>query len=281
MVGKSKGTGRRLLVTGGASGIGASTARLAAARGYRVVIADVNLKGALAVARSIGSTCKAVRLDITSEQQWVQVLDRIWTDLGGLDVLVSNAAIVCTGRAADLKAAEHQRMMDVNYMGTLKGMLAVLPRMKAQGSGHLVTVCSMTAFLPFPGIATYAAAKHALRAFHHALALEERASPLDFTIVHPTSTETPMLEQEAKDDAVAMAFAGPSVGPDHVAAVILDAIEARAVEVFMPPERARTVRLVGTNPRALRKLVIRNEIIGMKNLLARRHRRGRGRNRAA
>jgi NAD(P)-dependent dehydrogenase (short-subunit alcohol dehydrogenase family) len=263
---------KKLLVTGGASGIGAATARLAAQRGHRVMIADVNTRGVRAVARSIGDRALPVSLDITSERQWKRVLDHAWSKLGGLDVLVNNAAIVRTGFARDVSISDHQQTLDVNYMGALKGMLAVLPRFKAQGSGHFLTVCSMTAFLPFPGIASYAAAKHALRAFHHALALEERRGPLKFTIVHPTSTETPMLEQEARDDALALAFAVPSVTAEQVASVILDALDSDAVEVFMPPSRARAIRLVGTNPRALRKLVEQNEIIGRKNLRARRRR---------
>jgi NAD(P)-dependent dehydrogenase (short-subunit alcohol dehydrogenase family) len=265
-----KGKGKKLLITGGASGIGAATARLAAERGHRVMIADINTRGVRAVARSIGDRALPASLDITSARQWKRVLDHAWAKLGGLDVLVNNAAIVRTGYARDVSIADHQQTLDVNYMGALKGMLAVLPRFKAQGSGHLLTVCSMTAFLPFPGIASYAAAKHALRAFHHALALEERHGPLKFTIVHPTSTETPMLEQEARDDALALAFAVPTVTAQHVASVIVDALDSDAVEVFMPPSRARAVRMVGTNPRALRKLVEQNEIIGAKNLRARR-----------
>jgi NAD(P)-dependent dehydrogenase (short-subunit alcohol dehydrogenase family) len=264
---------KRLLVTGAASGIGAATARLAASRGHKVLMADVNTPGVRAVARSIGDGVIPISLDITSERQWERALDQAWSKLGGLDVLVNNAAIVRTGYARDVTIADHQRTVDVNYMGALKGMMAALPRFKAQGAGHLLTVCSMSAFLPFPGIASYAAAKHALRAFHHALALEERKSGVNFTIVHPTSTETPMLEQEARDDALALAFAGPSVTAEYVATVILDAMERRAVEVFMPPARAKTVRLVGTSPRLLQKMVERNQVIGMKNLRARRKRR--------
>jgi len=185
-------------------------------------------------------------------------------------VLANNAAIVRTGRARDVAIADHQRTLDVNFMGPVKGMLAALPRFPAQGYGHLVTVCSMTAFLPFPGIASYAASKHALRAFHHALALEERDGPLNFTIVHPTSTETPMLDEEAKSDDVTLAFAGRSVTPEFVAGIILDAMEKKAIEIFMPPERARMVRLLGTSPRSLRKWAIRGEEIGRRNLEARR-----------
>jgi 3alpha(or 20beta)-hydroxysteroid dehydrogenase len=155
-------------------------------------------------------------------------------------------------------------------MGPLTGMLAILPRFKAQGLGQFVTVCSMTAFLPFPGLASYAAAKHALRAFHHAFAIEQRDSPFSFTIVHPTSTETPMLDQEAASDEAPLCFSSPSVSAEYVAGVVVDAMDRKALEIFMPPERARSVRLLGTNPRSLKKLVVRGEEIGAEHLKARR-----------
>ena len=261
---------KTLLITGAASGIGAATARLAAERGHRVILADIDLDGARAVAEPLGDRAVATGLDITSDAQWERVLDEAWGRFGGLDVLVNNAAIVRTGRAENVAIADHQRTMDVNFMGPVKGMLKALPRFKAQGAGHFVTVCSMTAFLPFPGLASYAAAKHALRAFHHALALEERHTPLAFTIVHPTSTETPMLEEEARSDEVNLAFASRPVTADFVADVVLTAMEKKAVEVFMPPERARTVRLLGTSPRSLRKWADHAEAIGAARLQARR-----------
>jgi NAD(P)-dependent dehydrogenase (short-subunit alcohol dehydrogenase family) len=261
---------RTILLTGGASGIGAATARRAVARGHRVVIADINFEGATSVAKSIGPGASAVALDIVSSEQWEQVLDETERRLGRLDVLINNAAVVHTGRSHNVSIEAHQQTMDVNFMGPLKGMMAALPRFKRQGSGHFVTVCSMTAFLPFPGINSYAASKHALRAFHHGLALEERETPLRFTIIYPTSTETPMLEQEASSDEVTLAFAGPSVTAESVGELILEAMEKRTIEVFMPPERARFVRLAGTNPRSLRKLVIAGEETGAQKLKARR-----------
>jgi len=261
---------KTLLLTGGASGIGAATARLAVLRGHRVLIADIDLAGAEAVAAAIGEGAAATALDITADDQWERVLDEAWSRFGRLDVLINNAAVVHPGRAASVANRDHQHTLDVNFMGPLKGMMAALPRFKAQGSGHFVTVCSMTAFLPFPGIASYAAAKHALRAFHHALAIEERDSSLTFTIVHPTSTETPMLEKEAQSDDMGLAFAGRSVSAETVGEVILDAMEKKAVEIFMPPERGKAVRRIGTSPRALRKLVVQGEEIGLARLKARR-----------
>ncbi|TPL54289.1 SDR family oxidoreductase [Mesorhizobium sp. B2-4-6] len=261
---------RIILVTGAASGIGAATARLAASAGHKVVLADINEAGARAVAAETGRDASARHLDIRSEENWNAVLDQIWTEHGRLDVLINNAAIVHTGFAIDVPIEKHRHTLDTNFMGAAIGMLTALPRFKAQGSGHLVTVASMVAFLPFPGIASYAASKHALRAFHHALAIEERLSPVRFTIVYPTATETPMLEQEAQDDAMALAFAGSPVAAEHVGRTILEAVAKKPAEVYIPPERGRFVREIGVKPRALAKMYERNEAIGAEKLKARR-----------
>jgi NAD(P)-dependent dehydrogenase (short-subunit alcohol dehydrogenase family) len=259
---------KTILLTGGASGIGAATAKLAVERGHKVLIADINSAGASSVAKAIGGGASAVELDVSRADQWEQVLDAAWDRFEHLDVLINNAAIAHAGYADKVPVAHHERTMEVNFMGPVKGMLATLPRFLKQGFGHFVTVCSMTAFLPFPGLASYAASKHALRAFHHALALEQRDSPLKFTIVYPTSTETPMLEQEAQS-GLALAFASPSMPAESAGNIILGAMEKQAVEVYIPHERGKILRRVGTNPRALREMVVRGEALGAEQLKAR------------
>jgi NAD(P)-dependent dehydrogenase (short-subunit alcohol dehydrogenase family) len=263
---------RIFLVTGAASGIGAALAARIVAAGDRVAIADIDLAGARKVAAALGDAAWAVKLDIAAAAQWESVLDKVEARFGQLDVLVNNAAIVHPGNAVDLPLAQQARTMAVNYLGPVTGSLAALRRFRAQGHGHIATVCSMTAFIPFPGLAGYAAAKHALRAFHIALALEERDGPVTFTIVHPSATETPMLEAEARSDAVALAFATPSYSADYVAGEVLKAIDARAFEAFAPPERGRIVRQIGISPRRLRKMVERNGPIGREKLAERRRR---------
>jgi short-subunit dehydrogenase len=155
-------------------------------------------------------------------------------------------------------------------MGPLTGTLAALRRFRAQGHGHIVTVCSMTAFLPFPGLASYAASKHALRSFHHAVAIEERHSSIDFTIVHPTATETPMLEQEALDESSAFAFVATSVSATFVAETIVSAIDAKTGEVFMPPEGADDIIELGVRPDKLLAIFDRAAEFGRKTQRQRR-----------
>ncbi len=259
-----------ILLTGAASGIGAASARHAISLGHSVLLADINLKGARELAASLGERAHAVELDICSAAQWERALDTAYRHFGQLDILINNAAIVCTGYARDVSLEQHQRTLNTNFMGPLTGTLATLKRFREQGHGHVVTVCSMTAFMPFPGIASYGASKQALRAFHHALALEERHGPVHFTILHPTATETPMLEQEAQDDAASFAFATESVTPEFVAETLFKAIRKKSIEVFMPPEQARAVRMLGTDPKKLRNLFDTMEEIGKQTQQARR-----------
>lgn len=256
------------LVTGAASGIGAAIARLVVDRGHKVVVADINEAGARSVAEALGDNAMAAKLDIRLPQEWESVVDAAYARFGALDVLVNNAAVVHTGLTKDVSLAKHEQTMTVNVIGPMLGMLAVLPRFRQQQSGHIVTICSMTAFLPFPGIASYAASKHALRAIHFGVAMEERHEPINFTIVHPSSTETPMLEEEART-GVALAFAVPSWKPDDVAEIVLAAIKNRKQEVCIPASRGRLVKSIGGSPRKLFEMVERNEKIGAKNLAER------------
>ncbi len=259
-----------VMITGAASGIGAATAATAAARGHRVIIADIDGERADTTAEQIGNGTWAVKLDICAEDAWKSALDAIWRREGRLDCLINNAAIVHTGWARDLALAQHRQTIETNFLGAVIGMMTALSRMKAQGSGHLVSVSSMNAFIPYPGIASYAAAKHALRAFHAAMAIEERAGPVDFTLVYPTATETPMLEKEAHDDALALAFSGTPIAAASVAEAIVDALTSKPVEIFIPPERGEAVKKLGIDPAALLSYVETNEPIGWEKLKARR-----------
>uniref|UniRef100_A0AAU1ZRV5 SDR family NAD(P)-dependent oxidoreductase n=1 Tax=Streptomyces sp. NBC_00093 TaxID=2975649 RepID=A0AAU1ZRV5_9ACTN len=244
-----------VLITGAASGIGAATAREAVRRGHRVALADIDLAGATRIADELGLGARAFELDIRDEAAWETTLDAVADQLGAVDVLVNNAGIIHTGYARQLAPDRHRHMIEVNLLGPITGMLAALPRMRAQGHGHIVTVCSMTSFLPLPGYTTYGATKHGLRAFHHSVAIEERDGPVTFSIVHPPGTRTPMLEQEMADPSSVITFAEKPLSPEKVASVIVDAIEKKPVEVVHPAIGGRVQRAAGVFPRLMRFVI--------------------------
>jgi NADP-dependent 3-hydroxy acid dehydrogenase YdfG len=139
------------------------------------------------VARRLGARAAACRLDIREPDGWVTAFDAAETQFGPVDILVNNAGSIHTGHARNLSLQQHRDIVEVNLLGTMAGVHTALPRMTERGRGHVITICSMTAVLALPGYATYGGTKHAILAFHHAVALEERHGPLHFTILHPPS----------------------------------------------------------------------------------------------
>jgi short-subunit dehydrogenase len=204
-------------------------------------------------------------LDVRDPEQWSAALATATAAFGGLDVLVNNAGIIHTGRASNLTMAQHRDMVEVNYLGVVAGVTAALPIMRAQNHGHIVNVCSMTSFVPLTGYSTYGATKHAMRAFHHSLAIEERHGPVAFTIIHPPSTRTPMLEQEMADESSVLAFAEGSVDPSEIAEAIVDALDTQPLEVVFPRVMGRVHKLSGLYPALMHQVIPRLEATARKN----------------
>ncbi|KUO09732.1 SDR family NAD(P)-dependent oxidoreductase [Streptomyces sp. DSM 15324] len=253
-----------VLVTGAANGIGAAIAELAVARGHRVMLTDVDEVAVVSRAGSLGSRAAACVLDIRSPEGWTRAFEAAEADFGRVDVLVNNAGITHTGVTRDLRSRHHRDIVEVNLLGTITGVCAALERMTAQGHGHIINICSMTSFLPLPGYATYCASKYGLRAFHHSVAIEERDGPLDFTIIHPPSTRTGMLEQEMADPSCAIAFAEKSYAPQRIAQAVVDAIATKPVEVVFPPLAGRVQRIAGVFPRLMRRVLPLAEARGLR-----------------
>ncbi|MCU1358206.1 MAG: hypothetical protein JWM89_3624 [Acidimicrobiales bacterium] len=246
---------KTVVITGAASGIGAAATREAIGRGHRVAVCDIDLAAAEALCAELGSHALAVPLDVRSAEDWTRALASVRDRFGAIDVLVNNAGIIHTGFARDLSLEQHRDMVDVNYFGVLNGVMAALPLMRERGHGQIINVCSMTSFLPLTGYSTYGATKHAIRAFHHALVMEERDSPIRFSIIHPPSVQTPMLEQEMADDSAVLAFAEKATAPEVLGRCINDAMETSPIEVVFPPLGGRIQRLAGSNARLMHVVI--------------------------
>lgn len=223
--------GRVVLVTGGASGIGAECARQFAATGARVILADLDEAGGARRAAELGVNVTFVRLDVTSEGGWGDVAAAIEATWGRLDVLVNAAGILLGGDIEKTTLEQFRRMHAVNVEGVFLGCQTALPLMKRNG-GAIVNVSSVAGLRGVAKLAGYGATKAAVRMLSKSVALHcaEKGYPIRCNSVHPSYVDTPMVRKmlaTARDPAKAEAVAkrvsplGRMARPEEVAAVVV------------------------------------------------------------
>jgi NAD(P)-dependent dehydrogenase (short-subunit alcohol dehydrogenase family) len=225
-----------MVITGASSGIGLVTARAAAARGARVVLAARNerdLRAAVARIRSHGGRAIHVVTDVADLQQVERLADAAVSEFGSIDTWVNNAAVSLYGRIMDVPIADFRRQMDVNYWGQVYGCRAAVRRLRHHG-GALINVASALADRAIPLQGNYCAAKHAIKAFTDALRmeLEEEGVPIAVTLVKPASIDTPFFEKARTYLGVEPQPVPPAYAPEVVTDVILTAAQRPVREVI-------------------------------------------------
>lgn len=158
-------TGKVALITGAGSGIGAALSQALAARGARVVVSDITLAAAEAVARAIakaGGTASAHALDVTHAEQVAALVNDTVQRHGQLDLMFNNAGISVAADARDLALEHWRQVLDVNLMGVVYGANAAYQHMARQGHGHIINIASLAGLIPFPTNVPYATSKHAV-----------------------------------------------------------------------------------------------------------------------
>jgi len=185
--------GKVALITGGARGQGEAEARLFAAEGARVVVADVLEKECARVAAEIGENARAVCLDTTSEEGWEQAIRATLEAFGQLDVLVNNAGIIRTGLLENTSLDDYMAVVRVNQVGVFLGMRAVVPAMREAGGGSIVNISSTAGMEGVQGVIGYAASKWAVRGMTKTAALELGRYGIRVNSVHPGGVDTPMI----------------------------------------------------------------------------------------
>lgn len=192
--------GRVACVTGGASGIGAATARLMAAAGARVVILDRDGEAASAAAGAIGGGCEAERLDVGSEAEIDRVLARIADRHGRIDVMVANAGINIRRNAVECTLADWNAVLQVNLTGVFLTSRAAARHMPERGGAVVVTasIMSFSGGGLYPNI-SYATTKGALVNLVRGLAVEWAPRNIRVNAVAPTWTRTPFIKPLTDD----------------------------------------------------------------------------------
>ena len=186
------------LISGGARGMGAAEARLFATEGAQVVICDVLEEEGRQTEAQInesGGECLFVRLDVTNESNWHQVVNATIARFGKLDILVNNAGITGGGRGVEETTVEAwDRVMDVNAKGVFLGTKAAIPEMRKVGGGSIINISSVYGMVGSGGSSSYHASKGAVRLLTKSTAIQYAGEGIRVNSVHPGPIVTPMTE---------------------------------------------------------------------------------------
>lgn len=164
-------SGKRILITGGASGLGLAMAQRAAQDGARVAIADVHAERLAAAIGSLGEGHLALNLDVTQGNDWAAAMASLQQQWQGLDVLVNNAGIASGGPLENETLAQWQRVIDINLLGIVRGCQAALPLLR-ESRGAIINVASMAGLIHPPMMGSYNAVKAAVVAYSETLMFE-------------------------------------------------------------------------------------------------------------
>jgi len=216
------------VVTGAARGIGRTIAADLLARGYRVVIGDLDLAATEATAIELGSGASAVRLDVTDHDLIVAVVDAVESGIGPIEVWVNNAGVMPTGRFAEQRPGLAGTVIDVDYRGVVDATGVVLPAMLARGRGHIVNIASATGVKPLAGLAVYSGAKAAVIGFSDALRRELRSTGVHVSVVLPNLVSTAM------GAGITPPAGFGAVTPQSVSRATMRALDHRRFALFVP-----------------------------------------------
>jgi short-subunit dehydrogenase len=187
--------------------------------------------------QAAGGEARVVPTDVAEPAAVRALVDGTVQAWGRVDVLVNNAGIGVLARVEETTPAEYERLMRVNYLAAVDGVLAALPHMRRQRQGHIVNVASVLGKRASPFRAAYVASKFALVGFSEALRMELRGTGIHVTCVCPVGTATEFHEVELNRLGVS-GRGGPIQSADRVARAIVRALRRPRAEVHpYPPAR--------------------------------------------
>jgi 3alpha(or 20beta)-hydroxysteroid dehydrogenase len=191
-------SGKVALVTGGAEGIGEAVGRLIVAEGGSVMLCDIQIDKAKALAEELGENAEAFELDVRNLDQWYEAVEATQKRFGKLTVLCNIAGISEPGNVVDGSLDTWERTIDINLNGPYYGCRAALPALEASGEPcAIVNIGSMIALRAAAFVAAYSASKAGLLGLTRSIALDcaERGVPVRANMVHPGAIRTPMYDR--------------------------------------------------------------------------------------
>ncbi|MEO9599272.1 SDR family oxidoreductase [Parasphingorhabdus sp.] len=231
-----------IVITGGASGIGAAMARRFAAEGAKkIVCADRDLAGAQAVADEVGGM--AIQADVSLVSDISDLIETVESEIGPIDLFVSNAGIITTG-GTEVDDDVWQNIWDINVLAHIRAARILVPKMLARGGGYLLNTASAAGLLAQIGSAPYSVTKHAAVSFAEWLAITHGADGLKVSVLCPQGVDTPMI---ADVDTSTVAKDG-IMSADGVADICVEAIDDERFLILPHPKVGEYIQQKGADP---------------------------------
>ena len=250
-----------IVLTGASSGIGLVTARMAAQRGAKLVLAARNEEAIQQLADEIrgqGGQAIAVPTDVSKEEDIVRLAQAALNEFGTFDTWVNNAGVSIFGSCEEVMIPDMQHMFQTNFWGTVYGSRVAVQHFKKRGSaGALINIGSLFGNWAPPVQSTYSAAKHALHGWTNALRmeLEKEKAPVSVTLVHPGRIDTPYNEHARSYLAKQPSHRGMIYPPEAVADAILFSAEYPKRDMYVGGQAKLYSMLAPVFPRLTDKLL--------------------------
>jgi NAD(P)-dependent dehydrogenase (short-subunit alcohol dehydrogenase family) len=238
---------KHVVITGAGSGIGRACAMRFAAEGARVVVADLNLEAAEAVAEEIAGL--AVAVDVSQEEQIRALIDRAREMGGEIDLFFSNAGVPGPGGGPEAPDAELQKTWEVNVLAHIWAARALLPGMVERGEGYLLSTASAAGLLTQVSALAYSITKHAAVATAEWISINYADAGIKVSCLCPQAVRTPMLDMALEDPVgAAPLMAGGLLEPEDVAAAVVEGVREEAFLILPHADVARHLALKGAQP---------------------------------
>ncbi len=232
-------SGKKIIITGSASGIGYALANGFAESGASVVLFDINKEKLEQSASTLSDTHQvkiySKTVDVADFKAFKQSVDEVVDTLGPVDIFINNAGVGIVGEFSLNSAEEIDQITSINYLGMVYGSKIILEHFYNQGYGHLVNVASVAGLQGFPKMSLYCGAKFGIVGFSQSIRFELERKGIDISVALPSSTDTPMIidRLDDHDDVVpGVLMAIPMCKTENVADAILKGIAKRKFMIF-------------------------------------------------
>lgn len=216
---------QRILITGASSGIGRTTAIMAAEQGAHVLLCSRSMDALSALREEIvakGGRAEVIPANVSNEREMQLVAEQVRALVGGVDTWINNAGVSIYGRLEEVTMEDARQLFETNYWGVVYGSLAALPLLK-ESEGTLINLGSVVSDRAMPLQGHYCASKHAVKAFTDALRMEveEAGEPVAISLIKPSAINTPYPEHARNYMEFEPSFPPPVYDPEVVAEAIL------------------------------------------------------------